>query len=57
MTSAFKSRSIPENPWEYVFYADAEGGMSQPEVKSTIGELTLHAVFVKLLGSYTAKRQ
>lgn len=52
-----ESRPIPENPWEYVFYADAEGGMSQPEVKSAIGELTLHAVFVKLLGSYTAKRQ
>ncbi|GAB6904677.1 Prephenate dehydratase [Desulfosarcina cetonica] len=50
--SKLESRPIPENPWEYVFYAAFEAGIDQPEVKSAIGELTLHAVFVKLLGSY-----
>lgn len=47
-----ESRPIPENPWEYVFYAAFEAGIDADEVKSAIGELTLHAVFVKLLGSY-----
>ncbi|BBO84087.1 prephenate dehydratase [Desulfosarcina ovata] len=50
--SKLESRPIPENPWEYVFYAAFEAGIDQSEVKSAIGELTLHAVFVKLLGSY-----
>jgi len=47
-----ESRPIPENPWEYVFYAAFEAGIDDDEVKAAIGELTLHAVFVKLLGSY-----
>lgn len=47
-----ESRPIPENPWEYVFYAAFEAGIDTDEVKSAIGELTLHALFVKLLGSY-----
>lgn len=47
-----ESRPIPENPWEYVFYAAFEAGIDSDEVKSAIGELTLHALFVKLLGSY-----
>lgn len=47
-----ESRPIPENPWEYVFYAAFEAGIDADEVKTAIGELTLHALFVKLLGSY-----
>ena len=47
-----ESRPIPENPWEYVFYAAFEAGIDSDAVKSAIGELTLHALFVKLLGSY-----
>ena len=47
-----ESRPIPENPWEYVFYAAFEAGIEAEGVKAAIGELTLHAVFVKLLGSY-----
>lgn len=47
-----ESRPIPENPWEYVFYAAFEAGIDADEAKAAIGELTLHAVFVKLLGSY-----
>jgi prephenate dehydratase len=47
-----ESRPVPENPWEYVFYAAFEAGIDADEVKAAIGELTLHAVFVKLLGSY-----
>lgn len=47
-----ESRPVPENPWEYVFYAAFEAGIDDDGVKAAIGELTLHAVFVKLLGSY-----
>jgi len=47
-----ESRPIPENPWEYVFYAAFEAGIDSDDVKAAIGELTLHALFVKLLGSY-----
>jgi prephenate dehydratase len=47
-----ESRPIPENPWEYIFYAAFEAGIDDDDVKAAIGELTLHAVFVKLLGSY-----
>ena len=47
-----ESRPVPENPWEYIFYAAFEAGIDNDEVKAAIGELTLHAVFVKLLGSY-----
>ncbi len=47
-----ESRPIPENPWEYIFYAAFEAGIDTDEAKAAIGELTVHAVFVKLLGSY-----
>ncbi len=47
-----ESRPVPENPWEYIFYAAFEAGMDSDKVKSALGELTLHALFVKLLGSY-----
>jgi prephenate dehydratase len=47
-----ESRPVPENPWEYIFYAAFEAGIEADEAKAAIGELTLHAVFVKLLGSY-----
>lgn len=47
-----ESRPVPENPWEYIFYAAFEGGMNSEKVKSALGEINLHALFVKLLGSY-----
>lgn len=47
-----ESRPVPENPWEYIFYAAFEAGMDSDKVKAALGELTLHALFVKLLGSY-----
>lgn len=47
-----ESRPIPENPWEYVFYADFEGGLSEPASQRAVQELQLQAAFVKVLGSY-----
>ena len=47
-----ESRPIPENPWEYVFYTDFEGGLHEPAAKDAIDELRSKAAFVKILGSY-----
>ncbi len=47
-----ESRPIPENPWEYVFYADFEGGIDSEIVKQTLKELENHALFLNILGSY-----
>lgn len=47
-----ESRPMPENPWEYVFYADFEGGLDDENVKIALGEVEAAATFVKVLGSY-----
>lgn len=47
-----ESRPIPENPWEYVFYTNFEGGADSDIVQQALKELENHAVFVKILGSY-----
>jgi len=48
-----ESRPIPDNPWEYVFYADVEAGGDSSAVAGAVQELSSHALFVKILGSYT----
>jgi len=47
-----QSRPIPENPWEYVFYADFEGGIDDTNVNIALRELEQEAAYVKVLGSY-----
>ena len=47
-----ESRPIPENPWEYVFYADFEGGIEDENVKLALSEMEAASVFLKVLGSY-----
>ncbi|MDM8549177.1 prephenate dehydratase [Desulfobacterales bacterium HSG2] len=47
-----ESRPIPENPWEYVFYTNFEGGVDSEIVQQALRELENHALFVKVLGSY-----
>ena len=47
-----ESRPIPENPWEYVFYADFEGGTDDDNVKTALSEMEAASIFVKVLGSY-----
>jgi prephenate dehydratase len=47
-----ESRPIPENPWEYVFYADFEGGIEDDNVKLALGEMEASSTFIKVLGSY-----
>jgi prephenate dehydratase len=47
-----ESRPVPENPWEYVFYTDFEGGIDDEAVGQSLDELKSQALFVKVLGSY-----
>jgi prephenate dehydratase len=47
-----ESRPVPENPWEYVFFIDFEGGVNQDNVKLSLVEMEAAALFIKVLGSY-----
>lgn len=47
-----ESRPIPENPWEYVFYADFIGGIDDENVKLALNEMEASSIFIKILGSY-----
>jgi len=47
-----ESRPIPENPWEYIFYADFEGGTDDENVKLALSEMEASSLFLKVLGSY-----
>jgi prephenate dehydratase len=52
-----ESRPVPENPWEYVFYAAFESGSDTPAALQALGELAAQALFVKVLGSYPKATQ
>ena len=47
-----ESRPVPENPWEYVFYADFDGGIDDENVKLALSEMEASSLFLKVLGSY-----
>jgi chorismate mutase/prephenate dehydratase len=42
-------------PWEYLFYADFEGNLADPEVAAAVRELQSRASFLKVLGSYASR--
>jgi chorismate mutase/prephenate dehydratase len=47
-----ESRPIKTRAWEYIFFLDMEGHISEPHVKEAIDELSKICLFVKVLGSY-----
>lgn len=47
-----ESRPVPENTWEYIFYADFEGGTEDENVKLALSEMEASSLFLKVLGSY-----
>jgi len=47
-----ESRPVPDNPWEYVFYADFEGSTDSDTVKLALSEMEATSLFIKVLGSY-----
>jgi prephenate dehydratase len=47
-----ESRPKVGRPWEYVFYADVEREASAPEMVEALSELSAHATFTRVLGTY-----
>jgi prephenate dehydratase len=47
-----ESRPRRDRAWEYVFYADIDGHLDNPDVSRAISDLVKRASFVKILGSY-----
>jgi prephenate dehydratase len=49
-----ESRPRPGRPWEYLFYADVEAAADRPEMVEALAELSEHATFTRILGSYAS---
>jgi 3-deoxy-7-phosphoheptulonate synthase len=47
-----ESRPIHGKPWQYMFYADLQADVTDPEFRSTFNELSQKTDFFKVLGSY-----
>mgnify|MGYP002797368721 FL=1 len=47
-----ESRPIPSRPWEYRFFIDFEGNLSDPPVKNALLGVRSEAVSLRLLGNY-----
>jgi len=52
--SRIESRPARTGQWEYLFYVDLEGHLSEPRVAQALAELKQKAPFVKVFGSYPA---
>jgi len=49
-----ESRPRAGRPWEYVFYLDVEAPAQDPAVIEALAEVSEHATFTRLLGSYAS---
>ncbi len=49
-----ESRPKAGRPWEYVFYADIESPADSPAMVEALTELSGHATFTRVLGSYAS---
>jgi prephenate dehydratase len=47
-----ESRPRTGRPWEYVFYADVDAAADRPAMVEALAELSEHATFTRLLGTY-----
>lgn len=52
--SRIESRPARTGQWEYLFYVDFEGHLSEPRVAQALAEVREKAPFVKVFGSYPA---
>lgn len=50
-----ESRPRPGRPFEYLFYADFEGNMADPDVQRAVDEIAGLSKSVKIFGSYPAR--
>ncbi len=51
-----ESRPLKKKAWQYIFFLDMEGHVSDDGVKKTLKELDNNSVFLKVLGSYPRSR-
>lgn len=51
-----ESRPIPHTPWEYYFYVDIEGEISDPLVARTLEKIKEECQFFKILGIFESKK-
>lgn len=51
-----ESRPTKETPWEYNFYVDFEGHVSERQVREALGAIRPKTLYVKVLGSYKKGR-
>lgn len=54
--SKLESRPRAGRPWEYVFYADIETPAHEPAMVEALAEVSEHATFTRLLGSYASPK-
>jgi chorismate mutase/prephenate dehydratase len=50
-----ESRPRPGRPFEYLFYADFEGNMAEPDVQRAVDEIAGLSKSLKIFGSYPAR--
>jgi chorismate mutase/prephenate dehydratase len=55
--SKLESRPQPSSPWEYLFYADFDGHVSDPRVAVALQEVRAHTNHLKVLGSYPRRTE
>lgn len=54
--SKIESRPMKRKAWEYIFYLDFSGHITDPEITDAVSELSECCQFVKVLGSYPRAR-
>lgn len=47
-----ESRPTKQTPWEYLFFIDIQGYITDPPLAGALKELEAHCLFVRVLGSY-----
>lgn len=47
-----ESRPVKNRPWEYIFFLDFEGHVTDPPIRETLEEMEDKVLFMKFLGSY-----
>jgi chorismate mutase/prephenate dehydratase len=50
-----ESRPRPGMPWEYVFYIDIEGHLTEPRVQAALTGLAERTLYLKVLGCYPSR--
>lgn len=54
--SKIESRPLKGKAWEYVFFVEMDGHVSEPRIQKALAALEKYAVFVKVLGSFPKAR-